>query len=85
MQLYHTSEDCPGHWERVQLTGAALEWHCRSCGASYRDEVAVRFAVMRDYDLELVVSQLVREGRRLLGGSEGASPATDAIPREDEP
>jgi hypothetical protein len=71
-QLSHGSEDCPGRWQRVVARGGT-GWCCPRCGAAYHDGVAVRFAVLRDHDLELAIVRLVREGRRLL-----------AAPREPE-
>jgi len=81
LELNHANEDCPGRWQRLEGTGP-LTWRCTMCGVTYTDAVAVRFAVLREYDMELMVSRLVREGRRLLArpaGSDGAAP------REEEP
>jgi hypothetical protein len=71
IQLSHVTEDCPGQWQRVEAAAAPLEWRCSACGACYHDGVEVRFAVLREYDLELVLGRLVREGRRMLGGPPG--------------
>lgn len=65
-QLVHAARDCAGRWLRVEQGEAEVRWRCSRCGAEYADGTAVRFAVLRDYDLELVVSRLAREGRRLL-------------------
>ena len=83
--LSHTTEDCPGQWERTETGSAPLEWRCPRCGVRYADGVEVRFAVLREYDLELIVTRLVREGRRLLEQPPGPSPAPEPSPREDEP
>jgi PHP family Zn ribbon phosphoesterase len=72
-QLTHTTEDCAGRWQRIEAARRAT-WRCSRCGASYRDGVAVRFAVLREYDLELIIFRLVREGRRLLGAPPGRPP-----------
>lgn len=79
-QLVHAEQDCTGQWQRLEEGGRAVRWWCSACGAAYPDSTAVRFAVLREYDLELVVTRLVREGRHLLGGGAGG-PA----PREDGP
>jgi hypothetical protein len=78
--LSHTSEECPGRWQRAEH-GERVSWRCSRCGVVYEDGVAVRFAVLREYDLELAIGRLVREGRRLLAAPPGGS--RRAIPPDD--
>jgi len=61
--LAHTTDDCAGRWRRGDAG-----WCCTRCGATYGDRLAVRFAVLRECELERVIGRLVREGRRLLAG-----------------
>ena len=63
-ELRHTPPECAGRWERIEAAGR-VTWRCSRCGAVHRDGVAVRFAVLREYDLELLIARLAREGRRL--------------------
>lgn len=84
LELSHAFEDCTGRWQRLEGDGP-LTWRCTGCGVTYTDAVAVRFAVLREYDMELMVSRLVREGRRLLARPAGSEPADGAAPREEEP
>jgi hypothetical protein len=71
-ELTHIAGECPGRWQRVEGPGR-VAWRCSHCGVSYGDGVAVRFAVLREYDLELILLRLVREGRRLLTTPPGGS------------
>jgi hypothetical protein len=79
-ELAHTTDECPGRWQRAEA-GEQVSWCCSHCGVAYQDHVAVRFAVLREYDLELAIVRLVREGRRLL--SPPPEGRREAIPPEE--
>jgi hypothetical protein len=81
-QLSHATEECPGRWQRSEA-GERVSWRCSACGVCYEDGVEVRFAVLREYDLELAIGRLVREGRRLLSSPPGGS--REAIPPDEGP
>ena len=67
-QLNHAGEDCPGRWQRLEGPDRAVTWRCTLCAIAYPDGTAVRLAVLREYDVELLLARLQREGRHLLSG-----------------
>lgn len=75
MELHHQSGECPGRWVRSEGRPVS-EWRCTHCGAAYSgDDITARESIWREYEMELLFFRLGSEGRRLLGGERGSSPA----------
>jgi hypothetical protein len=84
LHLIHRTDDCHGRWQRGE-EAAGVRWYCGQCGAIYPDGVPVRFAVLREYDLELILFRLGREGRRLLSTSPEARRAGEPLEPPENP